>query len=791
MTPIRLTVVLTHPIQYYAPWFRHIVRTAPEIALTVVHAVQPTAEQQGVGFGRAFRWDIPLTEGYESVSVRAAGEGEQIDSAHFFGLDVPEIVAAVERTQPHVVLITGWYSITLMRALFASRRLGVPVLYRGDSHRLSGPRGWPRFVWAAKTWFLLRQFQGFLSPGTRVREYLRWFGVEEYQIFDVPHAVDNDFFASTASAFTSPAARAAARRDWGIADDAFVPLFVGKLIPSKRPLNVVQASARLGRGVSLLVVGAGPLEAAMRDEAARLGVHLHFAGFLNQSELGKAYAVADCVTLPSDFSETWGLVVNEAFATGLPAVVSAAVGCAPDLVSEGITGYVHPLDDVDALAQRLDAVRRRKAEGHDWGPACREIAGRYDYDAMTRGLTRACRSVLPHSMTAERAPATSSHRVLACCGQMVIAGGLERMTFQALRAAVSQGAQVHCIVNSWENFRITPMAEEAGATWSAGPYWRRLTRRHLTPLVVAMMAWEIGRVSVHVLGEARRIRPTHVLLPDFHTILRNAPALVWLRLRGVKIVARLGNAPEPGTFYRRLWRWAIAPFVDLFVCNSGFTERELLAHGVDARKIRIITNMAPKRQHPWIASCERIPGRVIFVGQIIPEKGLECLLDAVADLRARGRDVTLDVVGDMDGWESPSHAGYRDALRARVARPDLAGAVRLLGWRDDVPVLMARASLHCCPSLPKQREAFGNVVLEAKLSGLPSVVTPSGELPDLVDHRHTGWVCATATAGAIAEGIEFFLESPARLTAAGRAAHASAKAFGQDRFDHAWSQVFA
>jgi glycosyltransferase involved in cell wall biosynthesis len=554
MTPIRLTVVLTHPIQYYAPWFRQIVVTAPEIALTVVHATEPTAEQQGVGFGQAFRWDTPLTEGYESITVRPARDSDQIDSGHFLGLDVPEIVAAVEQTQPHVVLITGWYSITLVRALVASRRLRVPVLYRGDSHLLSGPRGWQRSLWTAKTWFLLRQFHGFLSPGKRVREYLRWFGVEEFRIFDVPHAIDNDFFAATAAGYRVPEARAAARRDWGIAEAAFVPIFVGKLIPSKRPLNVVRACAKLGPGVSLLVVGSGPLEEAMRQKARELGVDLRFAGFLNQSELGKAYAVADCLTLPSDFPETWGLVVNEALATGLPAVVSAAVGCAPDLVTNGVTGYVYPLDHIDALAERLETVRRRKAEGYDWGPACQETADRFSYAAMTSGLVRACRSVLPHSIVPASDPAAATHRVLACCGQMVLAGGLERMTFQAIRAAVAQGARAHCIVNSWENFRITPMAEAAGATWSAGPYWHPLTRRHLNPAVVARMLWEIVRVSSHMLGESRRMRPTHVLLPD-SPARRQDRGAPWQRAgawRVLPLALALGGCPVRGSLRLQL-----------------------------------------------------------------------------------------------------------------------------------------------------------------------------------------------------------------------------------------------
>jgi len=789
VTPVRLTVVLTHPIQYYAPWFRHLERHAPEIALTVVHATEPTPEQQGVGFDRAFEWDVPLTDGYRSLTVRPPLPEDRVDSSSFTGLDVPEISRAIADTNPDVVMITGWYSITLVRALVACRRLGIPTLYRGDSHLLSGPRNWKRPLWNLKTGFLLRQFDGFLSPGQRVNDYLRWYRVAEHRIFRVPHAVDNEMFAATAAPFQQPEARAAARKRLGIAPDAFVPLFVGKLVPSKRPTNIVRAAARLERGVSVVFVGSGALEGELRRVAVELGVDLKLIGFLNQTELGEAYAIADCLVLPSDYPETWGLVVNEALATGLPCVVSDAVGCAPDMIRDGESGYVYPLGNVEALAAAFAKVRWRKAEEHDWGPHCRRIVAEFSYDAMTAGLVRACRSVIRRS-TGPEPSADVPLRVVACCGQMVIAGGAERMTFTAMDALSRRGARVHCIVNGWENFRITPMADEIGATWSGGPYWYTITRRRLTPLKIAKMAWETLRVSADLLKEARRIRATHILVPDFLTALRNGPALLWLRARGIGIVLRLQNAPDQGTFYRRLWRWAVNPLIDHFVCNSEFTRHELLAHGVPTHKVSTIPNAASPRKESWQLPQERVPGRIIFVGQIIPEKGLDVLLDAVAILREEGVDATLDVVGDMDGWEAPNYEGYRARLRDRAARSDLKGAVEFLGHREDVPTLMARASVHCCPSLPEIREAFGLVVLEAKLSGLPSVVLPSGNLPSLVDHRRTGWVCPTATAPDLAEGLRFFLTDPSRLSAAGAASAASAADYSEERFAEAWALMF-
>jgi glycosyltransferase involved in cell wall biosynthesis len=789
VTPVRLTVVLTHPIQYYAPWFRHLELRAPEIALTVVHATEPTPEQQGVGFDRAFAWDVPLTEGYQSTTVRQAKPGDRVDSLSFTGLDVPEIGRAIANTRPDVVLITGWYSVTLVRALFACRRLGVPTLYRGDSHLLSGPPGWKRPLWKAKTGILLRQFDGFLSPGQRVNEYLRWYGIPEHRIFRVPHAVDNSMFAESAARYQDPDARTAARRDWGIAPDAFVPMFVGKLVRSKRPLNIVRAAARLGPGVTLLVVGSGPLGAEMESAARDLGLDMRQVGFLNQTEIGKAYAVADCLTLPSDFPETWGLVVNEALATGLPCVLSDAVGCGPDLLHEGETGYIYPLGDVPALAAALEKIRARKAAAYDWAPKCRDVIAEYSYDSMTEGLVRACRSVIARSPGPEPDPNVPL-RVVACCGQMVIPGGAERMTFTALDALARRGARVHCIVNGWENFRITPMAEAIGATWSVGPYWHTITRRRLDPVKIAKMGWETLRVSVDLLRESRRIRATHILVPDFLTALRNGLALLWLRARGLTIVLRLQNAPDEGTFYRRLWRWAVNPLIDHFVCNSEFTRHELLAHGVPAGKVSTIPNAASPRRESWELAGARVAGRIIFVGQIIPDKGLDLLLDAVAILRERGVEATLDVVGDMGGWEAPAFEGYHARVRARAARPDLNGAVQFLGHREDVPMLMSRASVHCCPSLPQIREAFGLVVLEAKLSGLPSVVFRSGNLPSLVDHRWTGWVCPEATAADAAEGLAFFLTDSSRLSAARVAAAASAADYSEERFSEAWASMF-
>jgi glycosyltransferase involved in cell wall biosynthesis len=281
-----------------------------------------------------------------------------------------------------------------------------------------------------------------------------------------------------------------------------------------------------------------------------------------------------------------------------------------------------------------------------------------------------------------------------------------------------------------------------------------------------------------------------VFVPEFATGLRNAPALWVLRRLGIPAVMRLGNAPEPGRLYHWVWRGVLDRVIDRFVSNSDFIQRELLAHGIDPRKARTIKNTVPHRTGATFGSAARVPGRIIYIGQIIPPKGVDLLLGAMSELLARGHDITLDVVGDIDGWEAPSYAGFRARVRRRVAEPDLSGRVRLLGVREDVPALLAAASLHCCPSRPEQKEGFAVVNLEAKRAGIPSVVFPTGSLPEMIAHAEDGWICRDVSVEALVEGLEYFLRDPERLRLAGGRARAADRVYSRERFALEWGEVF-
>ena len=381
-------------------------------------------------------------------------------------------------------------------------------------------------------------------------------------------------------------------------------------------------------------------------------------------------------------------------------------------------------------------------------------------------------------------------RVVACCGGMVVFGGAERMTFAALGALAEGGAAVHCILNGWAYERIAREAEAIGATWSTSAYRERLDLRTRNPLRHARQIRDHIQVSWDLLRQLLKTRATHVIVPAHDVVIRNWPALLLARLTGRPVIMMLHNAPEETRVQRRVWRWIVNPVVSRFVCNSRFTRSALVACGVRAGKVDVVYYTAPRRREAEAAPDARgRAGDLIFAGQVIPPKGLHVLLEAVAELGRRGLDATLDVAGDVDGWISPVYGNYRDRIKERAARPDLQGRIRFLGWREDVPGLMRRTLIHCCPSMPEQREAFGLVVLEAKVAGVPSVVFPSGALAEIVVHDRDGLVCAEPTAAALADACETLLRQPSNRERLGRGARESAGRFAPDAFAQAWRRL--
>ena len=375
---MRLAFVTSHPIQYYAPLFRALSR---RLDLVVFFAHRTTASDQAkAGFGVEFEWDVSLLSGYAHQFLRNVATRPALD--RFSGCDTPEIGERLREGRFDCVLVQGWYLKSFLQAVLAAKLQRLPVLARGDSH-LNTPRSvLKRTVKAAVYPPFLRLFDAALYVGESSLAYWRHYGYPASRLFYSPHCVDAAWFAARATA----EARAELRTRLGIGSEAKVALFAGKLVPLKRPMDVVAAAALLkatGREPCLLVAGAGLLEREMSAAARAAGISINMLGFCNQTEMPKAYAAADVLILSSD--ETWGLVANEALACGRPVILSEAVGSAPDLAADGSVGRVFPAGNVGALAEAI-------ADLLDNPPSPAAIAAKsaaFSLERATEGIMRA------------------------------------------------------------------------------------------------------------------------------------------------------------------------------------------------------------------------------------------------------------------------------------------------------------------------------------------------------------------------------------------------------------------
>jgi Glycosyltransferase len=380
----RLAIVCSHPVQYYAPWFRHLARHL-RAELRVFYLWQPAlSDAPDPEFGRVVRWDVDLLSGYDHEFVPNTARRPGTD--HFRGLRNPVLPARLRAFAPDVVMLFGYGWETQLRLALAWR--DCPLVLRGDSHLLGRPASLRARLRSLLLRSLFARFAAFAAVGRANRDFYLRHGVEPDRIFHVPHCVNNEAFADEVAA--DPSAASAWRRELGVPAHHRVVGFVGKFVPKKRPDLLLRAFVRAAPAdTTLLLVGDGPLEHDLRKLAASAPqADIRFAPFQNQSAMPRTLAALDLLVLPSEGpGETWGLVVNEAMSLGVPALVSTHVGCRADLVVDDETGWSFPAGDETALAaalpRALSAFAARPAEIR---AAVLAHVARYSYDSATAAL---------------------------------------------------------------------------------------------------------------------------------------------------------------------------------------------------------------------------------------------------------------------------------------------------------------------------------------------------------------------------------------------------------------------
>lgn len=393
----RLAIVLSHPTQYYSPWFRWL-RTHTAITFRAFYLWDfGITAQRDPKFQATFKWDIDLLSGYDHEFVPNVAKDPGTD--HFSGLRNPSLPTRLAAWHPSAVLFFGYNWDAHLRAILWARLRGLPLLFRGDSHFLG--RGAPSGLRPLALRAIYAQFAAFLAVGAANRDYFLALGVPARRIFFAPHSVNADFFSPDRPEALAAAAELRARL--GLAPDMRIVLFAGKFVPEKQPVELLTAFLALRPShTSLVFVGDGPEKATLHELArsAAPGT-VHFLPFANQTEMPARYLLADLFVLPSrGHYETWGLAVNEAMHLGTPALVSDLVGCQRDLVTDGETGWVFRTSvPGDLQAQLATALAALAAPGgrERFQAAVRARIARYTYAQTAAGLLAALGSIPPAS----------------------------------------------------------------------------------------------------------------------------------------------------------------------------------------------------------------------------------------------------------------------------------------------------------------------------------------------------------------------------------------------------------
>lgn len=382
----KLIILTTHPIQYQTPLWQALARdgrTPVEVWFLSDHGLVASYDRE---FGRTFAWDLDLLSGYK---YKLLGKGVAL--GRYIDLRLPSGFARMLREQEaKAVWLQGWQVLAYWQAAVLCKIQGIEVWLRGEANNF---RKIPMSRSIAKKVALGGLFicvDKFFYIGSANKSFYESYRIQPGRLLPAPYCVDNARFRAQAQINRSR--RGQLRNKFAIPENAFCVLFCGKLIEKKRPFDVIEGCQRFRATTAvpthILFVGSGHLEAQVRQASKAFeaqGGSVSFAGFLNQTEIGEAYVAADCMVLASDAGETWGLVVNEALASGLPCIASDSCGSANDLVGAADPKLVYPMGDAEALARSLRHLHEidgksvlSPVEGHDFNVTIDSIAAAWE-----------------------------------------------------------------------------------------------------------------------------------------------------------------------------------------------------------------------------------------------------------------------------------------------------------------------------------------------------------------------------------------------------------------------------
>jgi 1,2-diacylglycerol 3-alpha-glucosyltransferase len=271
-----------------------------------------------------------------------------------------KVVGVLSDIQPDVVIIAGYKDPPMRSAAQWARRNSRGVVLLSETTEWDFKRRW--WLETVKRVWIRRHVDTAVVGGESHRSYAVKLGVDPDRIWDRYDVVDNNFFSGRCDALRAQGATA--RIHAGLPENYF--LYVGRLAPEKNLERLLRAYGTYRRAHSqpwsLVIVGEGPQRERLFQVGCEERLHgVVWAGSKRGDELPAYYAFAGCFILPSSL-EPWGLVVNEAMASGLPVLVSNRCGSASELVRHGVNGFIFDPADVDEIGNLMSQIASRTGE---------------------------------------------------------------------------------------------------------------------------------------------------------------------------------------------------------------------------------------------------------------------------------------------------------------------------------------------------------------------------------------------------------------------------------------------
>jgi glycosyltransferase involved in cell wall biosynthesis len=305
------------------------------------------------------------------------------------------VASQLDDIAPEAVAIPGWSKPGALAALEWCCQAKVPAVVMSATTAQDSARYWWKEVPKRR---LVALFSAAVVAGQAHRSYLSSLGMPAERVFLGYDAVDNEYFREQSSAVQEEAA--AWRRRLGLPERYF--LACARFVPKKNLIRLIRAFAQYRHQAhaaswELVLLGDGPERATIEHAVAEAGIGsvVHLPGFKQYDDLPKYYGLADAF-IHASTTEQWGLVVNEAMASGLPVLVSERCGCAPELVCSGENGYTFDPYDVAAMHRHIERMADGTYDREAMGEASRRIVDRWTPERFAEGLHQAVQVALKH-----------------------------------------------------------------------------------------------------------------------------------------------------------------------------------------------------------------------------------------------------------------------------------------------------------------------------------------------------------------------------------------------------------